>query len=119
MEKRNLYIADLIERGISMNNKLLIVGVVATTALLAGCSNNADLHRDITALTNQVNELSAKTEELAAEYKMIKSSTQDAAATAQSAAATAQAASANAQAAVSEAERANSRIDNIAESYKK
>lgn len=89
-----------------MNNKLLIVGVIATTALLGGCSNKtAQLQDSVDVLTNQVGELTTKVDGLAADQAAMKADTE--------------AAAAAAQAAASEAARANARIDNIAESYKK
>ena len=92
-----------------MKNKLLIVAVVATTALLAGCSTNMDLANKVAMLTNQVNDLSIKVDGLASEQQMIKvNATESVNATAE-----------NVQTAVSEAERANVRIDNMVESYKK
>ena len=94
-----------------MKSKLLIFAVVATTALLAGCSTNTntELTNKVATLTNQVNDLSIKVDGLASEQQMIKvNATENANATAESV-----------QNAVSEAERANVRIDNMVESYKK
>ena len=112
MEGIYLYVPWLIERGISMNNKLLIAGVIATTALLGGCSTNIELENKVAALTNQVSDLSTKVDGLASDHKMMKADTAAAAASAQDAAV-------NAQTAAGEAERANARIDNIVDSYKK
>ena len=81
-----------------MNNKLLIVGVIATTALLGGCSKNSELGDKVDLLTNQVSDLSTKVDGLAADHQMM---------------------SANTAAAASEADRANARMDNMVESYKK
>ncbi len=88
-----------------MKNKLLIVGAIAATALLAGCSNNTGLENKVDSLTNQVSELSTKVDGLAADHGMMASDTA--------------AAAAAAQAAANEAARANARIDNMVESYKK
>lgn len=85
-------------------NKLLIVGVIATTALLGGCSNT-DLEKKVNVLSNQVSELSTSVNALAADHEMMKT---DTAATA-----------AAAQAAATEAERANARLDNMVQSYQK
>jgi len=92
-----------------MKSKLIMVAVVATTALLAGCSTNMELANKVDMLTNQVNDLSIKVDGLASEQQMIKVNANESAdMTAKSV-----------QTAVSEAERANVRIDNIVESYKK
>lgn len=88
-----------------MKNKLLIVGVIATTALLGGCSTNTELENKVDALTNQVSGLSTRVDGLADDHNMMKADTASAQATAQDAAV--------------EAERANARIDNMVESYKK
>ncbi|WP_275114013.1 Lpp/OprI family alanine-zipper lipoprotein [Psychromonas antarctica] len=85
--------------------KLLIAGVIVTSALLSGCSNNVELQKSVSTLTNQVSELSAKVDNLASDHKMMKADTKAAAASAKTAA--------------MEAARANTRIDNIAASYKK
>jgi murein lipoprotein len=81
-----------------MNKKLLIAGVIVSSALLAGCSNNSELEESIGSLTNQVNELSSKVDMLAADHDGMKAAT---------------------LAALADAEVANARIDAIAESYKK
>jgi len=86
-----------------MNNKLLIAGVIVTSALLGGCSNNVE--KSVGTLTNQVSELSAKVDGLASDHKKMQADTQ--------------AAAASAKAAADEAARANARIDSIATSYKK
>jgi murein lipoprotein len=84
-----------------MNKKLLIVGVIAGSALLAGCSNTAESEESKEAmnnLTNQVSELSSKVDMLAADHDAMKAET---------------------QAAKDDAASANARVDAIAESYKK
>ena len=82
-------------------NKLLIVSVIATTALLAGCSTNTELENKVDALTNQVDAVAAEHQMIKSDHEMMKANAEAAAA------------------ADSEAERANARIDNMVESYKK
>ncbi|ABM04342.1 major outer membrane lipoprotein, putative [Psychromonas ingrahamii 37] len=81
-----------------MNKKLLITGAVASIVLLAGCSNHDDMNESMSNLTNQVSELSAKVDMVADDQASMK---------------------ADLATVAGEAERANSRIDNIATSYKK
>jgi len=81
-----------------MNKKLLITGAVASIVLLAGCSNHDMLDENMENLTNQVSELSDKVDMIASDQASMK---------------------ADLSTVASEAERANSRIDNIATSYKK
>lgn len=79
-----------------MNKKLLIAGAVASIVLLGGCSNKTE--EKVDSLTNQVGELSNKVDMLASDQASMK---------------------ADLATVASETERANSRIDNIATSYKK
>jgi murein lipoprotein len=81
-----------------MNKKLLITGAVASIILLAGCSNNSEMKEDIANLTTNVSELTDKVDALADNQMDMK---------------------ADLATVASEAERANSRIDNIATTYKK
>lgn len=81
-----------------MNKKLLITGAVASIVLLAGCSNHDMLDENMANLTNQVSELSERVDMIEADHASMKSELSTVA---------------------SEADRANSRIDNIATSYKK
>jgi len=81
-----------------MNKKIFIVGVIAGSALLAGCSNNSETEDSLNNLTNQVSELSSKVDMLAADHNSMKAAT---------------------MAAQDDAASANARIDAIAESYKK
>lgn len=81
-----------------MNKKLLITGAVASIILLAGCSNNTEMKENVASLTTNVAELSDKIDMLAEDQAAMK---------------------ADLSTVASEAERANSRIDNIATSYKK
>ena len=81
-----------------MNKKLLITGAVASIVLLAGCSNHDGIEQSMSNLTNQVSELSAKVDMISDDQASMK---------------------ADLATVASEAERANSRIDNIATSYKK
>lgn len=100
------HILELMERGISMNNKLLIAGAIVTSALLGGCANNnADLQKSVGSLTSQVSKLTSKVQMLESEHGSMRSDIESAAAVAQEAS--------------EEAQRANSRIDNIAASYSK
>jgi outer membrane murein-binding lipoprotein Lpp len=92
-----------------MKNKLMIIGVITTAAVLAGCSNNMEQANRVSALTNQVNSLSAKVDMLESSDEMIKTDVETSVMNAQG----------TANAAASEAERANARIDNIVDSYKK
>ncbi|MFT5653270.1 MAG: murein lipoprotein [Psychromonas sp.] len=81
-----------------MNKKLLITGAVASIVLLAGCSNHDEMETSMANLTNQVSELSDKVDMIADDQASMK---------------------ADLATVASEAERANSRIDNIATTYKK
>jgi murein lipoprotein len=81
-----------------MNKKLLITGAVASIVLLAGCSNHDAMEQSMSNLTNQVSELSDKVDMISDDQASMK---------------------ADLATVASEAERANSRIDNIATSYKK
>ncbi|PKH04107.1 hypothetical protein CXF72_02870 [Psychromonas sp. MB-3u-54] len=81
-----------------MNKKLLITGAVASIVLLAGCSSHDEMETSMSNLTNQVSELSDKVDMIADDQASMKSDLATVA---------------------SEAERANSRIDNIATTYKK
>lgn len=81
-----------------MNKKLLIAGVIASSAVLAGCSNNTEMEDSVSNLSNQVSELSEKVDMLASDHQSMKAET---------------------QAAQDEAASANARVDAIAESYKK
>ncbi|HEY7866298.1 MAG TPA: LPP leucine zipper domain-containing protein [Psychromonas sp.] len=81
-----------------MNKKLLLTGAVASIILLAGCSNNTAMEENVANLTTNVGELSDKIDMMAADHASMK---------------------ADLATVASEAERANSRIDNIATSYKK
>jgi murein lipoprotein len=82
-----------------MNKKLLMTGAVASIILLSGCSNHDKMmNESMASLTNQVGELSEKVDMMAADHASLK---------------------ADLATVASEAERANSRIDNIAHSYKK
>lgn len=103
---KHLNIDELTQRGISMNHKLLIAGVIATSVLLGGCaSNKADVKKSIGSLTSDVSRLTAQVQTLESENDVIASALQSV----QNTALQAQA----------EAQRANSRIDNIAASYSK
>ena len=83
---------------LKMNNKLLIAGVIVSSALLGGCVSKADLDASVANTNSQISALSAKVDGLADDHSRIQSDID-----------------ANAM----EAARANMRIDNIVESYKK
>ena len=81
-----------------MNNKLLIAGVIVSSALLGGCVSKADLDASVANTNSQISALSSKVSGLSADHTRIQSDIDD-----------------NGM----EVERANMRIDNIVDSYKK
>ncbi|QUM80840.1 hypothetical protein HWV01_11400 [Moritella sp. 5] len=88
-----------------MNSKLLIAGLIVSSALIGGCANNADLENSVGSLTSQVSKLTSQVKVLESEQGSMKSDIGSNAAAALQAS--------------EEAQRANSRIDNIAASYSK
>jgi len=89
-----------------MNSKLLIAGLIVSSALLGGCANNnADLQKSVGSLTSQISTLTSQVQMLESEQGSMKSGIESNAAAAHQA--------------LEEAQRANSRIDNIAASYSK
>ena len=81
-----------------MNNKLLIAGVIVSSALLGGCVSKADLDASVADTNRQISALSSKVDSLSGDHTRIQS---------------------DIDANEMEAERANMRIDNVIESYKK